>query len=74
MLMHQIEYDRLKFVEQRDGKEAAVSFARRTMQIYRSHVLNVKGWLNNDKRLSFIKSYLHFKHYYLREKIAKMGK
>lgn len=63
--MYTIESERLKFIEERDGKEAALAFAKQTMQVYRSHVLRVPGWLNRDKRKQFIQSYLHFKSHYL---------
>jgi hypothetical protein len=62
MRIIKLENERLSFIENRDGKEAAIAFAKRTMMIYRRHVLKIKGLL---KRRSFIISYLEFKAYYL---------
>jgi hypothetical protein len=69
------EQERLKFVESRDGIEGAKAFAKRTMQIYRSCVLRSRkrGYKNPhhasipEYRESFIRSYLEFKHYLLKE-------
>lgn len=58
-----LESDRIAFIENRDGKPAAVEFAKRTMGLYRRHVLKYRGLI---ARKSFILSYLDFKEYYLR--------
>ena len=34
------EHSRIAFVEQRDGKEAAIAFAKQTYRIYRTAVLS----------------------------------
>lgn len=64
------EQSRLAFIEKRDGKAAAKSWARSTMNIYRTCVL--QNGRNGRKlhfasapfyREKFIRSYLEFKRY-----------
>jgi hypothetical protein len=62
------ETARLAFIEQRDGKQAASEFARRTMAIYRTAVLcsRKRGKVPHhaslpEYRRGFIESYLAFK-------------
>lgn len=57
------EIDRLRFVQARDGEDAAREFARRGLVAYRK-ALKLKGLLN---RRALGKSCLAFRHF-LREK------
>lgn len=65
------EEQRLAFVEQRDGKQAAIAFARQGMQVYRTCVLRSRkrGFDRPhhasfpEYRRGFIESYLAFKGY-----------
>lgn len=66
-----VEERRLAFVEERDGVAGAVDFARRSMQQYRTAVLNSRkrGSVKPshaslpEYRRGFIESYLAFKRY-----------
>lgn len=71
------EQDRLNFIIQRDGIDAAVDFARNTMKIYRKSVLrsHKRGYGYNSQkgnihfasipefRRKFIESYCAFKKF-----------
>jgi len=65
------ESQRLTFIEQRDGKEAAANFAKQTLRIYRKAVLTSRKCGCNkphyaslrEYRRSFIESYCAFKQY-----------
>ena len=65
------ETHRLKFIEQREGKQAAIDFALQTMKIYRICVLNSRkrGSVKSHHaslpqyRRGFIESYQAFKRY-----------
>lgn len=65
------EEQRLAFVEQRDGVEGAVEFARQGIKIYRTCVLRSmkRGFAKPhhaslpEYRRGFIESYLAWKHY-----------
>lgn len=73
------EAERLKFIEERDGKQAALEFALRTMRIYRKAVLTSRkrGFSKphhaslEQYRRSFIESYLAFKRYLWLDFIAQ---
>ena len=56
------EADRLAFLVDRDGLEGAKEFAERTKVSYRRKVLERK-FLNNEIRVSFIRSYLALKRF-----------
>ncbi len=68
--MSKPESQRLAFIEQRDGLQAAKAWAKRTMRIYRTAVLK-NGKDGSDPhyasgknyRRKFIESYLHLKRY-----------
>lgn len=68
------EEERLQFVENRDGKQGAINFARQTMQLYRKAVLTSRkrGHKNPhfaslpEYRRNFIESYCAFKKYICR--------
>ena len=64
------ETQRLQFIENRDGKEASLEFARRTMKQYRQAILcsRKRGMKPHhasipEYRRSFIESYYSFKQY-----------
>lgn len=57
--MYGREFGRLVFIEERDGKEAAIAFAKQGIRLYRSCVLQRKT-LNRDKMIC---SYKFFKKY-----------
>ena len=69
-----METGRLSFLEIRDGKEAAIDFASRTLKVYRTSVLRSRkrGFKSPHHasspgyRRGFILSYLSFRRY-LRE-------
>lgn len=56
------ESNRLQFIYERDNLEEAYNFARKTLPIYRNHVLKRKYDVLN-KRRTFIESYLAFKKF-----------
>lgn len=59
-----IESDRIKFIVARDGTDTAIVWVRRTMQSYRSSVLNKKHFASSRHyRRGFIESYLSFKQW-----------
>lgn len=66
-----VEKQRLQFVKERNGKEAAIAFAKQTMTIYRAAVLasRKRGYEKPhhaslpEYRKRFIKSYCSFKRY-----------
>jgi hypothetical protein len=60
------ERDRLAFIEQRDGKEAAIDFARRTLKLYKQALIKPKHTFIRPIRLSLHESVRFFK-YYLRK-------
>ncbi|MHB8409968.1 MAG: hypothetical protein ACYDHY_18105 [Acidiferrobacterales bacterium] len=62
------EQNRLDFIEQRDGRDAAVVFALRTLRTYRKAVLAKRHSRRHhaslpEYRRSFIESYVAFKRY-----------
>lgn len=65
------EFDRLTFIEARDGKDAAIEFAQRTLTIYRRSLLQSRkrGFVKPhhasipEYRQSFIESCIEFKQY-----------
>jgi hypothetical protein len=65
------EEERLKFIEERDGVEGAVTFAKQTLATYRRCVLHSRKRGFNpphhaslpEYRQGFIESYLAFKAY-----------
>lgn len=58
------EQGRLDFLVRRDGEAAAVEWARRTMRIYRSAVLNRRHFASTaEYRRQFIESYCEFKRW-----------
>lgn len=71
--MEQLEINRLKFVEERDGKLGAMEFAKRTLAIYRKAVLTSRKRGHTkphhaslpEFREGFIRSYLTLKRYVL---------
>lgn len=67
----ELEKNRLALIEKRDGKEAAIEFAKRTMGLYRRHILKYKNLI---ARRNFIISYLEFKAYYLNNRHYKYYK
>lgn len=58
-----VEYTRLSFLIKRDGLEGAVAFARRTRDIYRTHVLHMKRKHMRDGRAAYVRSYLDLKRF-----------
>ena len=58
-----VEQTRLDFLIERDGLEGAISFAARTRDIYRSHVLYMKRTFKRDGRKAYVQSYLAFKQF-----------
>ena len=58
-----VEQTRLDFLIDRDGLEGALEFARRTRDIYRSHVLFMKRKFMRDGRAAYVQSYLAFKRF-----------
>ncbi|RLB66584.1 MAG: hypothetical protein DRH08_05850 [Deltaproteobacteria bacterium] len=60
-MINQAETERLRFVEERDGKDEALAFAKQTMAIYRQAVLN-KNHFGSTRtyRQRFIEGYLSF--------------
>lgn len=73
-----LEYDRIKFIESRDGALAALEFAKICLKIYRSCVLHSRkrGYIKPHfgstlmYRRKFIISYLSFKRYITNAKIS----
>lgn len=69
--MKTTESHRLEFIEGRDGKDAALAFARRTLAIYRKCVLRSRKRCFDkphhaslpEYRRGFIESYCAFKSY-----------
>lgn len=67
----QHELNRIAFVEQRDGVDGAIEFARRTVDIYRKAVLQTIRRGNNKAHFAssiqfkrgFIESYIVLKQY-----------
>jgi hypothetical protein len=57
----QTETDRLQFILDRDGLEEALSFAERTLIIYRRHVIG--KYCTRENRRAFVCSYLDFKRF-----------
>ena len=58
------ERDRLMFIVETQGFEAALDFAKRTMVSYRRAVLSKIGMCTTKRgRASFIESYLAFKKF-----------
>ena len=57
------EQNRLAFLIERDGLEGAVAFARRTRDIYRTHVLYMKRKHMRDGRAGYVRSYLALKQF-----------
>lgn len=68
------EEERLQFVENRDGKQGAINFARQTMRLYHKAVLTSRkrGHVKPhhaslpEYRRKFIESYCAFKKYICR--------
>lgn len=70
-----LETGRLEFLEKRDGRVAAATFAERTLRTYRRAVLSkriprrprscgpVAHAMSSEHRRSFISSYVAFKRY-----------
>lgn len=70
-MIHDLEFERLSTIEERDGKDAALEFAKTCLKIYRSCVLHSRkrGYIKPHfgstplYRRKFIVSYLSFKGY-----------
>ena len=57
------ELDRLAFIEVRDGPQAAIDFARRTLGLYRRALLKPRHTFVRPIRVSLHESYHVFKRY-----------
>ena len=63
------EMPRIIFLVERDGIVAAVAWVKRTLQIYRSSVINRSHFASRrGYRRGFIESYLGFKHWLAQQK------
>ena len=70
-MIHDLEFERLSIIEDRDGKESALKFAKECIKIYRACVLHSRkrGYVRPHfgstplYRRKFIISYLSFKRY-----------
>lgn len=68
------ERQRLGFLVERDGTEAAEKWARRTMQIYRRAVLTPRHFASMAQyRRRFIESYCEFKRWIVRRHEPRTG-